>query len=94
MAMSQTVMISLSDDCSSIISTEAVEDSPFLPLLTTVFTVRPPRVPLSRNCAHFSFGQSILEVFILCLAGYILAWQGILDKKTQKVRVCAHGATG
>ncbi|KAJ7183223.1 membrane transport protein-domain-containing protein [Mycena filopes] len=59
----QTVM-SLSD-CSSIISSEAVEDSPFLPLLTTVFT-------------------SILEVFILCLAGYILAWQGILDKKTQK----------
>ncbi|KAE9404641.1 hypothetical protein BT96DRAFT_955571 [Gymnopus androsaceus JB14] len=27
---------------------------------------------------------SILEVFLLCLAGYILAWKGILDKKTQK----------
>ena len=29
--------------------------------------------------------QSILEVFLLCLAGYILAGRGILDKKTQKV---------
>ncbi|KAF5379012.1 hypothetical protein D9615_006053 [Tricholomella constricta] len=28
--------------------------------------------------------NSILEVFLLCLAGYILAGQGILDKKTQK----------
>ncbi|KAF7367452.1 hypothetical protein MSAN_00808000 [Mycena sanguinolenta] len=27
---------------------------------------------------------SILEVFLLCLAGYILAARGILDKKTQK----------
>ncbi|KAK7034558.1 hypothetical protein VNI00_012405 [Paramarasmius palmivorus] len=27
---------------------------------------------------------SILEVFLLCLAGYILASKGILDKKTQK----------
>ncbi|KAL0959758.1 hypothetical protein HGRIS_011448 [Hohenbuehelia grisea] len=27
---------------------------------------------------------SIIEVFLLCLAGYILAGQGILDKKTQK----------
>ncbi|KAJ7070438.1 auxin efflux carrier [Mycena belliarum] len=27
---------------------------------------------------------SILEVFILCLAGYILAWRGILDKRTIK----------
>ncbi|KIY64554.1 auxin efflux carrier [Cylindrobasidium torrendii FP15055 ss-10] len=27
---------------------------------------------------------SILEVFLLCLAGYILAGKGILDKKTQK----------
>ncbi|KAF8069072.1 membrane transport protein-domain-containing protein [Lyophyllum atratum] len=28
--------------------------------------------------------DSIFEVFLLCLAGYILAGQGILDKKTQK----------
>jgi len=28
--------------------------------------------------------ESILEVFILCLAGYILARKGILDRKTQK----------
>ncbi|KAF7350761.1 hypothetical protein MSAN_01637200 [Mycena sanguinolenta] len=27
---------------------------------------------------------SILEVFLLCLAGYVLAGRGILDKKTQK----------
>lgn len=27
---------------------------------------------------------AILEVFLICLAGYILAWKGILDKKTQK----------
>ncbi|KAF7312071.1 hypothetical protein MIND_00219300 [Mycena indigotica] len=27
---------------------------------------------------------SILEVFVLCLAGYLLAWKGILDKRTQK----------
>ncbi|GLB42199.1 putative membrane transport protein [Lyophyllum shimeji] len=28
--------------------------------------------------------DSILEVFWICLAGYILAWNGILDKATQK----------
>ncbi|KAF8651408.1 hypothetical protein AX16_004801 [Volvariella volvacea WC 439] len=27
---------------------------------------------------------SIVEVFLLCLAGYLLAWRGILDKPTQK----------
>ncbi|KAJ6595162.1 auxin efflux carrier [Mycena vulgaris] len=27
---------------------------------------------------------SILEVFLLCLAGYVLAWRGILDKRTIK----------
>jgi predicted permease len=30
--------------------------------------------------------QSILEVFLLCLAGYILAWRRIIDKPTQRVR--------
>ncbi|KAG1847659.1 membrane transport protein-domain-containing protein [Suillus subalutaceus] len=29
--------------------------------------------------------QSILEVFLLCLAGYILAWCRIIDKPTQRV---------
>ena len=29
--------------------------------------------------------QSILEVFLLCLAGYILARKGVLDRPTQKV---------
>ncbi|KAJ7746340.1 membrane transport protein-domain-containing protein [Mycena metata] len=62
MSALQTVIMS-NHDCA--VSPAAVEDGPFLPLLTTVFT-------------------SILEVFILCLAGYILAGKGILDKKTQK----------
>ena len=30
--------------------------------------------------------QSILEVFLLCCCGYVLAGKGVLDKKTQKVR--------
>ncbi|KAK7055309.1 auxin efflux carrier [Favolaschia claudopus] len=38
-----------------------------------------PFVPLL-----FTVFTSILEVFLLCLAGYILAGRGILDKKTQK----------
>ncbi|KAJ7116499.1 auxin efflux carrier [Mycena epipterygia] len=59
MASSQTVM----SDCQLVPLAQA--DSPFLPLLATVFT-------------------SILEVFLLCLAGYVLAARGILDKKTQK----------
>ncbi|KAJ7760725.1 auxin efflux carrier [Mycena maculata] len=63
MASFQTVM----DDeyQTPILDPSIKRDSPFLPLLTTVFT-------------------SILEVFLLCLAGYILAGRGILDKKTQK----------
>ncbi|KAJ7158986.1 auxin efflux carrier [Mycena crocata] len=28
--------------------------------------------------------KSILEVFLLCLAGYVMAWRGILDKRTIK----------
>ncbi|KAF8207073.1 membrane transport protein-domain-containing protein [Mycena galopus ATCC 62051] len=59
MSSLQTVL----SDCLLVSSVK--EDSPFLPLLVTVFT-------------------SILEVFLLCLAGYTLAWQGILDKRTQK----------
>lgn len=34
----------------------------------------------------FFIAQSILEVFLVCAAGYALARHGILDKKTQKVR--------
>ena len=33
-----------------------------------------------------SFLQSIIEVFLTCFAGYILARHGVLDKKTQKAR--------
>lgn len=29
--------------------------------------------------------QSILQVFLLCLAGYLLAWRRIIDKPTQRV---------
>lgn len=58
--------------------------TPFGSLLFVVFTVRPyQRVstwPLTQT-----YLQSILEVFLLCLAGYILASRGVLDKKTQKV---------
>ncbi|KAG7448870.1 uncharacterized protein BT62DRAFT_731641 [Guyanagaster necrorhizus] len=39
----------------------------------------PPILPLLKTVF-----TSILEVFLLCWAGYILAGQGILDKKTQK----------
>ncbi len=35
--------------------------------------------------------QSILEVFLVCIAGYILARKGILDKTTQKVRLLSSG---
>jgi len=58
--------------------------TPFSELLLAVFNVRstlhsfPPSL-------RSSFIKSILEVFILCLAGYILARRGIFDKKTQKV---------
>ncbi|KAH7909157.1 membrane transport protein-domain-containing protein [Hygrophoropsis aurantiaca] len=66
--------------------------TPLLPLLTTVFTVSivPRVVPwLFPSCneltnSHFCGSQSVLEVFILCLAGYILAWKGIIDKRIQK----------
>ncbi|KAG1788757.1 membrane transport protein-domain-containing protein [Suillus plorans] len=33
----------------------------------------------------FTVFQSILEVFLLCIAGYILAWRRIIDKPTQRV---------
>ncbi|KAG6909499.1 hypothetical protein DXG01_017221 [Tephrocybe rancida] len=49
-------------------------DTPVFALLVTVFNLY-----LTRHAA-----QSIFEVFLLCLAGYILASQGVLDKKTQK----------
>jgi hypothetical protein len=42
-------------------------------------------IPSTNPVAH----QSILEVFVLCIAGYVLARKGILDRKTQKVCVGA-----
>ena len=64
-------------------------DTPIGSLLHVVFAVSLlrfhfPRVNNVPDCA-FTSTQSILEVFILCLAGYILAGRGVLDKKTQKV---------
>ncbi|KAH7887147.1 membrane transport protein-domain-containing protein [Phlebopus sp. FC_14] len=38
-----------------------------------------PLVPLI-----FTVFQSILQVFLLCLAGYILAWKGIVDKNISR----------
>ncbi|KAJ3858033.1 membrane transport protein-domain-containing protein [Lentinula lateritia] len=40
--------------------------------------------PLNVGGLLITVFASILEVFLLCLAGYVLAWKGILDKKTQK----------
>ncbi|KAJ3827574.1 membrane transport protein-domain-containing protein [Lentinula raphanica] len=40
--------------------------------------------PLNVGSLLITVFASILEVFLLCLAGYVLAWKGILDKKTQK----------
>ncbi|KAJ4490286.1 membrane transport protein-domain-containing protein [Lentinula aciculospora] len=40
--------------------------------------------PLNVGGLLITVVASILEVFLLCLAGYVLAWKGILDKKTQK----------
>ncbi|KIK68644.1 hypothetical protein GYMLUDRAFT_728995 [Collybiopsis luxurians FD-317 M1] len=42
------------------------------------------RPPLNVGGLLITVFASILEVFLLCLAGYALAWKGILDKKTQK----------
>ena len=60
--------------------------TPIGPLLETVFEVCIffHNYGSLRLIIHLC-GQSILEVFLLCLAGYILAWKGILDKATQKV---------
>jgi hypothetical protein len=35
-------------------------------------------------CRHKTHSQSIAEVFLLCLAGYILSIAGITDKATQR----------
>ncbi|KAJ3742685.1 membrane transport protein-domain-containing protein [Lentinula detonsa] len=40
--------------------------------------------PLNVGSLLITVFASILEVFLLCFAGYVLAWKGILDKKTQK----------
>jgi hypothetical protein len=56
--------------------------TPVGPLLVTVLSVSAP--VSTRHVPHPP--QSILQVVLLCLAGYILARQGVLDKKTRKVR--------
>ena len=61
-------------------------ETPVGPLLVTVFTVGATRLFLSESdLLFFSCNKSILEVILLCIAGYVLAIRGILDKKTQKV---------
>lgn len=61
------------------------DSTPIGPLLQTVFEVR-FHSAYTVALTHVRAAQSILEVFILCLAGYILARKGILDRTTQKVR--------
>lgn len=61
------------------------DGTPVWPLLTTVFEVRHDFLLCCANSHLGSILQSILEVFILCVAGYILARKGILDRPTQKV---------
>jgi len=58
----------------------------FLPLLQTVFTASSCLLSSPQRLTLSCFGQSILEVFLLCCSGYIMARVGILDKKTQKAR--------
>ena len=60
-------------------------DAPIPALLYTVFTVCSSVFFYFRSRVLTTHLQAILEVFLLCLAGYILAAKGILDKKTQKV---------
>ncbi|KAF5389515.1 hypothetical protein D9757_004198 [Collybiopsis confluens] len=50
-------------------------------MFNTALAARPP---INVGALLITVFASILEVFVLCLAGYILAWKGILDKKTQK----------
>lgn len=63
--------------------------APILPLLSTVFAVccdTLRRWWFQVDVADDTWArQAILEVFILCTAGYVLARKGILDKTTQKV---------
>lgn len=59
--------------------------TPFLPLLKTVFEVSPELRVGNTRMMLITWPKSILEVFILCVAGYILARRGVLDRPTQKV---------
>ena len=60
--------------------------TPYWSLIVTVFEVSSSPTPIWPLPRRADVLQSILEVFILCVAGYILARNGILDKKTQRVR--------
>jgi hypothetical protein len=59
-------------------------NTPFSELLLAVFNVG-LLDPRSVELIDIITFQSILEVFILCLSGYLLARRGVFDKKTQKV---------
>lgn len=61
-------------------------DSPIWSLFQTVLGVSAPR--RRRRPLLFSpcsFPQSIVQVTLVCISGYVLARRGILDKATQKV---------
>jgi hypothetical protein len=56
------------------------------PLFQTVLGVStPPRPPLYFSPCSSLSPQSIVQVTLVCISGYVLARRGILDKSTQKV---------
>ncbi|KAF8880089.1 hypothetical protein CPB84DRAFT_1792802, partial [Gymnopilus junonius] len=66
---------------SAIGSTALASESPFVKLLLAVFQRACDCFPFYVRLSvddPFHFSQSILEVFLLCAAGYILARHGIL----------------
>jgi hypothetical protein len=65
-------------------SPTSVGDSPIWILFQTVLGVSTPRRP-PLYCSPYSSPQSIVQVTLVCISGYVLARRGILDKSTQKV---------
>jgi hypothetical protein len=65
-------------------SPTSVGDSPIWILFQTVLGVSTPRHP-PLYCSPCSSPQSIVQVTLVCISGYVLARRGILDKSTQKV---------
>jgi len=60
-------------------------DSPIWSLFQTVLGVSAPRRRPPLLFSPCPFPQSIVQVTLVCISGYVLARRGILDKSTQKV---------